>query len=37
MPSETLNVSLMVADEYSLGSQTDKIADQNLLVVQILR
>lgn len=37
MPSEAPNVSVMVANEYSLGSQTDKIADhQNQLMMQIL-
>ena len=37
MPSEAPNASVMVANEYSLGSQTDKIADdQNKLMMQIL-
>lgn len=36
MSSEALNASVMVANEYSSGSRTDKIADdQNQLMMQI--
>jgi len=37
MPSEALNASVIAANKYSLGSQTDKTAhDPNQLMMQIL-